>query len=56
MSFLKTLARKQDGVAGLVLNAGADPDIVHSGGLLPAMLIQVLNYESWNELLGRYKV
>lgn len=53
---LKALVRGQEGVARLLLDAGADPDVVDSGGLSPGMLLRAQDDEARNELLERFKV
>lgn len=53
---LKALVRGQERVARLLLDAGADPDVVDSGGLSPAMLLGAQDDEARGELLGRFKV
>lgn len=53
---LKALVRGQDAVARLLLDAGADPEIVDSGGLSPGMLMRAADDEARRELLGRFKV
>ena len=53
---LKALVSRQEVIARLLLDAGADPDIVDKGGLSPAMLLGVADDEARSELLERYKV
>lgn len=53
---LKALVRGQDAVARLLLDAGADPEIVDSGGLSPGMLMRASSDEARRELLERFKV